>query len=79
MNVHDYRAVEQLDRSSVEQVEQVEPKDDSHVDKQASAANEQAKNTNEAPPITGSKQWKALYEAISNYAKEIKGNRDSNI
>ncbi|MFC6332593.1 hypothetical protein ACFP56_08135 [Paenibacillus septentrionalis] len=29
-------------------------------------------NQNELPPITGSRQWKSLYQAISSYAKDIK-------
>lgn len=66
MSIQDYRVVEQNDQ-------QVDETQQAHSIEHERAADEQVTDKqNEAPPKTGSKQWKALYETISNYAKDVR-------
>jgi len=66
LSIQDYRVVEHNDQ-------QVDETQQAHSIEHERAADEQVTaKQNEAPPKTGSKQWKALYETISNYAKDVR-------
>lgn len=72
MSIYNNRVVEHNDQQ-VEEVAQVQRT----LQDQATQESDIAQQTqrDEAPPKTGSKQWKALYESISNYAKEVRSNK----
>lgn len=69
MNIQDYRPVDTI-ASEIEGEQQAQP-----ATRDKAAEQYVPSQQNEAPPQTGSKQWKAFYETISNYARELRNNK----
>jgi len=66
LNIQDYRPVDTI----ASEVEVAQP-----ATRDKAAEPHVPSQQDEAPPQTGSKQWKAFYETISNYARELRNNK----